>query len=151
MKSIIDIASEYVESQGEVLKGYIYGYKGPIEFITKYYFDFVILTIDGNIPEIPPFVGGACGFTIDKKDKTIKVLSFGEYASLQNKNREILETYDRLKDVKENSTSLSWLKNKYQLTSSELLKIKKDLSTVDIDKEQILVQLEEIIAKNNTY
>ncbi|WP_299683259.1 hypothetical protein [uncultured Dokdonia sp.] len=148
MKSIIDIASEYVDSQGEIIKGYKYGYKGPVEFIKVYYFDFVILTINGKIPDNQSF-GGACGFTIHKKDKTIQTLSFGELATLQIKNKEISDIYDKLKGVKEKSKSLSWLKNKYQLTSSELLKIKKALFTTEMHKDQIMIQLEELVSKKN--
>lgn len=150
MKSIIDIASEYVESQGEIIKGYKYGYKGPVEFISKYYFDFIILTIDGNIPKTPPFAGGYCGFTIDKKDRTIETLSYGELGLLENANREIRDVYTKLKDVKESSKSLGWLKNRYHLTSSELLKIRKALSETELHEEQIIVQLEELISKNRS-
>ncbi len=148
MQLIIKIASEYVESMGEVFSGYKFGFGQAKEFTSKYYFDFIFLTLDGDTPEEPPVAGGACGFTIDKKTMKIETLSFADLGLLEQNEKEINDVYYKLKDLKENSKSLNWLKSKYQLSSPELLKIKKVLTKTDIQKEQIIDQLNELITKN---
>jgi len=147
MKNIEEIASEYVSSFGEVMPGFKYGFTGFREFTFKYYYDFVFLTLNGEVPDEPPVVGGSCGFIIDKKTHEIQTLTFGDFALLENKERELDDIYDKLTNLKENSKSLTWLKFKYQLNSPELLRIKKQLQKIPLQKEIILEQLNEILTK----
>lgn len=68
MKEFEKIALEYIESFGEVMPGFKYRIGENKEYVSKYYYDFVFVTLEGKIPKEPPIAGGACGFTIDKKN-----------------------------------------------------------------------------------
>ena len=144
MKDIELIAKNYVESLGEIVPGYKYGCKFSEKFTFKYYFDFVFLTLDGQVPKEPPVAGGACGFTIDKKSKEIETLSFGDLGLLSQSEEELNEVFDNLNQIKNNSGSLNWLKSKYNLKSSQLLAFKKLLLQTDLKKEVILQQIDKI-------
>ena len=53
MKEIESIAKNYVESLGEILPGYKYSYSFSKDFTFKYYFDFIFLTMDGQVLHKP--------------------------------------------------------------------------------------------------
>lgn len=141
------IAKEFVESQGEIILGFKYGYSDLKEFTSRYYADFQLLTVEGKIPDELPFVGGASGFTIDKKTKVVAVLSFGEYASFQNRELEIEELYQQLLAIKSNNKGFSQLKVKYNLNSKNLLELKRMLDNIDLEKSHILEQLDALLVK----
>lgn len=144
-KKINEIASNYVNSLGEVLPGYTFGYINFNEFIGKYYFDFVFKKIDKKFVDNPPVAGGACGFTIDKVTFEIEQISHSELQELNNLEMKINDVYAKIKNIKNNNTSLNWLKFTYDLTSTELLEIKKMIQKTDFEKKNILEKLNSII------
>lgn len=148
MKSFEEIAHEYVEEQGEILDGFKYTFSNRTDFVQKIYFDFTIIKTDESISKEPPTVGGACGFTIDKRTLEIETLSFGELAQLSIRQKELDEAYGKLQDLKTNSSSLTWFKKKYNLTSPELLQVKKLLSATEVTKDHLLTRFIEIVEKN---
>lgn len=153
MNKIEEIANNYVESFGEVLPGFKYGFANLKEFTSKYYFDFVFKQMNGKIPKEPPIAGGSCGFTIEKKTLKIKNLTYFELGMLESNEKELNEIYDKIKNIKENKSSLSWLKSKFELSSKQLLEIKKTIENTEFEKETVLEQLNRIIktTTNNTH
>ena len=149
MNEIYKIAKEYVDSFGEVYPGYKYGYSDLREFSFKYYFDFIFLSIDNQIPTEPLVAGGACGFIIDKKTKEIEVLTFCDLGELEDSEKELEELYEKLLEIKEESKSLMWLKSKYNLSSHQLLRVKKIIHQTSFIKEKIKEQLNELITTAN--
>lgn len=145
MNEIEKIADNHVNSFGEVLPGFKYGFENLREFTSKYYFDFVFIQMNGVIPKETPIAGGHCGFTIDKKTFEIENLTFGEFGTLTTKERELNEIYGKIKDVKDNNSSLNWLKAKYELNSKQLLEIKKTINATEFEKETLLEQINRII------
>ena len=148
MKEFEKIAQEYIESFGEVMPGFKYRIGENKEYVSKHYYDFVFVTLEGKIPKEPPIAGGACGFTVDKKTRKIEMLSFGDLGLLEQHEEELNEVYSRLTEIKNDSKSLNWLKSKYNLTSRELLKIKKVLSATELGRARVLEETEEIIKIN---
>ena len=153
MNKIEEIANNYVESFGEVLSGFKYGFADLKEFTSKYYFNFVFKQMNGEIPKEPPVAGGHCGFTIEKRTLKIENLTFADLGILESNERELNEVYDKIKDIKENKSSLSWLKSKFELSSKQLLEIKRTIENTEFKKETILEQLNRIIktTTNNNY
>ncbi|WP_412987351.1 hypothetical protein [Pontimicrobium sp. IMCC45349] len=145
MNEIEKIADNYVNSFGEVLPSFKYGFANLKEFTSKYYFDFVFIQTNGEIPEEPPVAGGYCGFTINKKTFEIENLSFGELGILTIKERELNEVYEKIKKIKDNNSSLHWLKSKYELNSKQLLEVKKTIDSTEFKKETVLEQINQII------
>ena len=148
MKEFEKIAQEYIESFGEVIPGFKYGIGENKEFVSKYYYDFVFVTLKGKIPIEPPVAGGACGFTIDKRTKEIEMLSFGDLGILEQHENELNEVYLKLTEIKNDSKSFNWLKCKYNLTSRELLTIKNVLTATEFERDRVLEEIEEIIKTN---
>lgn len=145
MNEIEKIADNYVNSFGEVLPDFRYSFANLREFTSKYYFDFVFTQMNGVIPKEPPVLGGSCGFTIDKKTFEIENLTFGELGMLTVKESELNEIYRKIKNVKDNNSSLHWLKSKYELNTKQLLEIKKTIESTEFEKETILEQINRII------
>ncbi|MDO7138920.1 MULTISPECIES: hypothetical protein [Flavobacteriaceae] len=145
MNEIEKIADNYVDSFGEVLPDFKYGFTDLKEFTSKYYFDFVFTRMNGEIPKEPPVAGGYCGFTIDKKTLEIENLTFAELGMLENYERKLNEIYNKVKDIKENKSSLNWLKSKFELNSEQLLEIKRSIENTEFEKETVLEQLNRII------
>jgi hypothetical protein len=141
----IEIAKEFVENQGEVLPGFKYSFNEPKEYLNYFYFDFIFLTLENKIPDEPPIAGGACGFTVNKLNKKIKVLSFGDLAELDIKNREVDELYQQLLDIQSNNKSFNIIKEKYKLSSKDLLLLKKNLKETSLDKKLIFRQLDNLL------
>ncbi|MCT4640202.1 MAG: hypothetical protein N4A72_21070 [Bacteroidales bacterium] len=148
MQEYEKIAQGYVESFGEVLPGFKFRVGEQREFVWKYYYDFVFVALNGKVPEEPPLAGGACGFTIDKGTKEIEMLTFSDLETLKEKEEELTEIYLRVTDIKNESKSFSWLKSKYDLTSKELLRIKKIIMVSEFDRKTIIEEIENIIATN---
>ncbi|MAB49295.1 MAG: hypothetical protein CMC05_11755 [Flavobacteriaceae bacterium] len=145
MNEIEKIADNYVNSFGEILPGFKYGFANLREFTSKYYFDFVFVQMNEVTPKEPPVAGGSCGFTIDKKTFEIENLTFGELSMLAIKERELNEVYGKIKNVKDNNSFLHWLKSKYELNSKQLLEIKKTINSTEFEKETVLEQINQII------
>ncbi|MGH1385221.1 hypothetical protein [Kordia sp.] len=145
MNKIEKIAHNHVASFGEVVPGYKFGYGELKEFICTYYFDFIFLNLDGNISEEPPVAGGPCGFTIDKKTFEIENLTFADLGMLEQNERELNDIYHKIKNIKENNSSLNWLKSTFNLNSKQLLKIKKVIDNTEFEKETALEQINQII------
>jgi hypothetical protein len=120
-----------------------FGIGSLTEFLTCYYFDFRLLNINGEEYQ-GPAMGGAPGFIITKKDGQPKTISFGDLAVLDRQENEVKEIYKMLLDVKTRDTSLLKLKNKYRLTSGQLLKLKKEFERKEIDRkksEELIVEI----------
>ncbi|MEO1259981.1 MAG: hypothetical protein AAFZ15_14405 [Bacteroidota bacterium] len=149
-KEFRDIAQKFVDRQGVVLPGFRYGVGEHREFIDKHYFNFIFVTLDGQIPDEPPIAGGTVGFTIDKKTKDIRSITHGQLGSLHIQEQEINLVYEKLTALKEKNKSLVWLKSRYGLTSKELLKFKKALKKVDLERKVILNQIADLV-KNIKY
>ena len=76
------IAEKYVAELGEVLPGYIFGIS-EIQILNLYfYFDFILLNLEKQIPKNPPMVGGAPGIIIDKNSGKVEIISFSKLSSL---------------------------------------------------------------------
>jgi len=142
-----NIAQEFTNSFGEVVSGFKYGYSDLKEYSTKYYADLCFLTIENKIPDEPPLVGGAFGFTISKKSKKVNLLNFGEYIAFQEREVEIETLYQQLLAIKSGEREFSLLKAKYNLHSKDLLHLKRILSKEALKKEVIIEQLYMILKK----
>lgn len=142
------IATDYVESLGEILHGFKFGYSNKREFFFEIYYDFILINLDESIPSELPVAGGPAGFIVDKNSYKTKMLSFGELGLLIQRDEELENVYSKLKDIKEDSKSLSWLKSRYNLNSIQLLRIKKMLTNIDFNKQYIIKELDELITKN---
>ncbi len=142
------IAQEYVDSLEEVLPGYKFHFDDRKDFFFKIYYDFVFIDLQGNIPKEPPVVGGAVGFTIDKKTHKIEMLSWADLGLLEKSQKEIEDVYEKVNNIGSNPESLFWLKSKYDLNSSTLLKIKRVLKNTNFTKENVIEELYELIRKN---
>lgn len=144
------IAQEHVESLGEVLPGIKYRFANRKDFFFQVYYDFVFVDLDGNpLPE-PPFVGGAVGFSIDKKTHKTESCSTGDLASMEINQQEQEEVYQKITTAQDNSKSWLWLKSKYGLNSRELLAIKKIVNITNFTKHQVIEELDHLIAKNRS-
>ena len=76
------------------------------------------------------------------------MLSFGDLGLLEQHEEELNEVYSRLTEIKNDLKSLNWLKSKYNLTSRELLRIKKVLSATELGRARVLEETEEISKTN---
>lgn len=76
------------------------------------------------------------------------MLSFGDLGLLEQHEGELNEVYSRLTEIKNDLKSLNWLKSKYNLTSRELLRIKKVLSATELGRARVLEETEEISKTN---
>lgn len=145
-----EIAEKYTKELGEVLPGFIYGINSCEEFLQCYFFDFVFLTLDGKVPEEPPVAGGARGISIDKEKKTVEPVTFVGYALLKREDAEVNHLYKMLENVKARSKLLTTLKSKYNLTSDELLRLKKALENTEVKKENAMQLISELIKRVKT-
>ncbi|MBT1696186.1 hypothetical protein KK083_04830 [Fulvivirgaceae bacterium PWU4] len=113
------------------------------EFLTCYYFDFRLLDANDQEYKEPP-VAGAPGFIVSKNDKQAKTISLGDLGALKRREVELTEIYQMLADVKERNTSLMKLKSKYDLTSKQLLCVKRLLDDHEIDRnssEELITEI----------
>lgn len=145
------IAQNHVDNMGEVFTGFKFGIENPVDFRDRFAFDFIFLTLDGKQPKEPPVAGGARGLTIDKKTAEVTLVSHGVYSSLVIRERELNETYDLINNLKRDKKDLSFIKNKYNLNSKQLLDFSKALEDKELSKETIYQLIAQLIdgVKNN--
>jgi hypothetical protein len=129
------IAQQYVSEMGEVLLGYMLGLGDEEKFIDNYYFDFILLTLKGEIPKEPPLAGGARGLTVNKYDGQIEVQSHGGHAALRDNENKLTETYQLLSDFKNGKLQPTELKAKFDLTSKQLFELSKIIKETDLNRE----------------
>jgi len=131
------IAQQYTSKMGEILPGFTFGLGDEEELTDKYYFDFIWLTLDGQIPEEPPVAGGARGLTVNKHDKQVELTTHGDYGALKDKESKLTEMYLLLSDFKNGKKSLTEVKAKFDLTSEQLLELSKVIKDTELSKERI--------------
>lgn len=131
------IAENYALEIGEIMPGFRFGIGEGVEFTDKYYFDFIWLTLDDQIPNDPPVAGGALGLTVDKDSKKIKEITHGDYFSLRNKDDELENTYQLILSIKTHRRRLNEVKVKYNLDSKQLLEFYKLIGAIEPNKENI--------------
>ncbi len=133
------IAQQYVSEMGEVLPGYMLGLGDEEKFIDNYYFDFILLTLKGEIPKEPPLTGGARGLTVNKYDGQVEVQSHGGHAALRDNENKLTETYQLLSDFKNGKLQPTELKAKFDLTSKQLFELSKIIKETDLNRETTYV------------
>lgn len=133
------IAQQYVSEMGEVLLGYMLGLGDEEKFIDNYYFDFILLTLKGEIPKETPLAGGARGLTVNKYDGQIEVQSHGGHAALRDNENKLTETYQLLSDFKNGKLQPTELKAKFDLTSKQLFELSKIIKETDLNRETTYV------------
>ena len=140
-----NMAQKYTTGMGEVLPGFIFGLGDPEEFYDKFYFDLVFLTLSGEQPLEPPVAGGARGVVVEKRNKEVRPVSHAEYASIVNNQTELEETYEAFIMLKQDKRKLSFIKDKYKLSSSQLLNLIKTMESTDLVTEQTFDTLNKLI------
>lgn len=130
------IARQYTSEIGEVMPGFRVGIGDEEEFTSKYYFDFIWLTLDGQIPEEPPVAGGARGFIVDKHTRQVQVLTHGDYTDFKNEEKRLTEIYHLLTDFKNGQKRLTELKAKFNLNSKQLLELSKVIGDTELSRER---------------
>ena len=130
------IAQNYTSAMGEVLPGYKFGIGGQEEFTYQFYFDFIWLTLAGEIPVEPPFAGGARGLTVNKKDGRVQAITHSDHGSLVREEKTLEEMYNMLSSFKYGKKQLADIKAKFQLSSQELLQLSKLIQDTQITKEK---------------
>ncbi|TCI92140.1 hypothetical protein [Tenacibaculum sp. M341] len=146
MDSFDKIAQQYVKSLDEVSSGFKFTYSDRKEFVFKIYYNFVLVDLQGNIPKKSPVIGGASGFIIDKKTKEVESISFIDLRFLEEKQNELQDIYKKISNIKESTSSFLWLKSKYNINSTKLLKIKKMINKTNSKKQEVIEELYELIA-----
>ncbi|RXK58050.1 hypothetical protein ESA94_18730 [Lacibacter luteus] len=145
------IAQQYVSDIGEVLPEFMFGLGDEEEFVDKYYFDFIWLTLTGQIPEEPPVAGGARGLTVNKYDKKVELISHGGYGVLRDTENKLTETYQLFSDFKNGKTRLQELKAKFDLTSEQLLELSKVIKDTELNREAIYAIINGLLDKVKNY
>jgi hypothetical protein len=79
----IQLARAFCLSQGEVAKNVYFDVNTPVDYADCFYFDFKIVDGQGNPSE--EMLGGAPGFTINKKTCETKIIGWKEYQDLRTK------------------------------------------------------------------
>ena len=131
------IAQQYISQMSEVLPGFKFGIGDEEELTDRYYFEFIWLTLDGQIPEQPPVAGGARGLTVNKNDREVELTTHGGYGVLKDNENKLNETYLLLSDFKNGKTNLAEIKVKFDLTSEQLLVLSKIIKDTELIKERI--------------
>jgi hypothetical protein len=146
-KEAKQIAEEYVLTTGEVIPGFRLGIGDQLEFTGKFYFDFIWLTLDGKVPELPPIAGGSRGFTVDKKDKKIELTNHVSLGALKHNEIELSKTYQLFVDFKNGKGGLTEIKAKYKLNSEQLLELSKLVSHTELKKDKIYEIVDALVKK----
>ena len=145
------IAQQHVSDMGEVLPGFMFGLGDEEEFVDKYYFDFIWLTLNGQIPQEPPVAGGARGLTVNKYDKQVELISHGGYGVLKDIESKLTETYQLLSDFKNGKIRLPEIKAKFDLTSEQLLELSKVIKNTELSRETIFKIVNVLLDKVKNY
>lgn len=146
MHDFDQIAQAYVASLGEISPGITYGFADKKEFFAQVYYDFVYRDASENPTTPNTSLGGACGFCIDKKTTEVTMLSFGELAALEDRQRDLEELYQKITGKEGNPWA--FLKSQYQLNSAQLLQLKKLTKGSAINKEEVLEKLNNLMQRN---
>ena len=145
------IAQQYVSEMGEVLPGFMFGLGDEEKFVNKYYFDFIWITLNGEIPEEPPIAGGTRGLIVNKYDGLIELISHGCYAVLRDSEDKLTKTYQLLSDFKNGKLRLAELKAKFDLTSEQLLEFSKIIKETELNRESTYEIVNRILYKEKNY
>jgi hypothetical protein len=145
------IAQQYVSEMGEVLPGFMFGLGDEEKFVDKYYFDFVWLTLKGEIPEEPPVAGGARGLAVNKYDGQVELVSHGGHAALRDSENKLTETYQLLLDFKNGKLRPTELKAKFDLTSEQLLELSKIIEGTELNREATYEIVNRLLDKVKNY
>ena len=150
MDSVNKIAANHIEKlnqdidAGQNSLSFRYGYGDMIEFSRCYYFDYLILKNErSNID--PPVLGGAPGFTIDKRTNILEITSHQKLSELRKNERQLEEIHIKLNNVKAGNEPLLSLKKLLHLTPSELIELKNRLDREEISDEY----LDQLVQKMN--
>ncbi len=142
------IATKFLDEIGEVMKGFKYGLNSKFEeFNDVFVFEYIYLKLDGRIPKNPPIAGGPRGVCINKKDKKVVFITYGDYFELVQSEKLINETYILFTQFQKNKDNLSYIKSRYNLTSKQLLDLSKLIENETINREQVLEFIERILPK----
>lgn len=142
-----EVARQYAWDMGESLPGFRFGIGNEEEFTDNYYFDFILLTSDGQQPEEPPLAGGPIGLTVNKHNKQVQVLTHGNYAALKHREHTLTEIYQSVLDFKNGIKSLVELKEKSDLNLAQILELSRMITNTQGDKEDIYNKLSEMLYK----
>lgn len=77
-----EIAKGFVKKHGEILPGIFYSISEAKEYSDCFYFNFLLVDKNGQLPSESSMVGGAPGFIIHKASGIPEIISFGKLASL---------------------------------------------------------------------
>jgi len=78
-----EIARSYAKERGEVLPGIYFDVEDGIEYSNCYYFDYMIVDKNGNVPDAHPLIAGAVGIIVDKHSEKAEDISFGRFSELK--------------------------------------------------------------------
>ena len=145
------IARNYTLEMGEVLLGFKLGIGDEEELIDKYYFDFIWLTLNGQIPNEPPIASGARGLTVDKNNSQVKLLTHGGYTVLRERENKLVEMYQLLIDFKNGQKHLADIKAKFDLSSEQLLELLKLIKNTELIKEKTYEIMNRFLDKVKNY
>lgn len=145
------IARNYALGMGEVLPGFKLGIGDEEEFTDKYYFDFIWLTLNDQIPNEPPVAGGACGLTVDKNDSQVELLTHGGYCVLKDSENKLVEMFQLLIDFKNGKKHLADVKSKFDLSSEQLLELSKLIKNTELIKENMYEIINRLLDKVKNY
>ena len=145
------IARQYTLEMGEVLPGFVFGIGNEEEFTDEYYFDFIWLTLDGQVPKEPPVAGGARGLTVNKHKKQVELLTHGGYGVLKDTESRLIKMYQLLSDFKDGKAHLTEVKAKFNLTSEQLLGLSKIVKDTELTKERIYKIVNGLLDKVKNY
>lgn len=140
IQEAMQIAQQYLSKQTIPFIGFKYHLESPKIYLNHFYFDFILETTNNKVSSETPLIGGACGFTIHQQTKKIEVLSFADVAALEIKYQQLENLYEDVLKIKARVKTISSIKTKYQLSTKDLLQIKKHLQQENID-QQFLYQL----------
>ena len=141
-----NIANEYLSKLDKPLPGFLWGLGVAEEIYNKYYFDLHLIA-NNKEKQLEAPVGGARGIIVDRNNKEVKIISHGEFASLQRNQRELDSIYNAFTLLKHDRKNLIVIKSKYKLSSVQLLKLIKELNSAELDREEIFNTISELIKK----
>jgi len=141
------IAQQYVMEMGEIFPGFRFDIGEQEEFTGKFYFDFILVTLDGKRSEEPPFAGGARGVIVDKHNRQVQSISFRDYAALKNMENKLTATHQLLVDFKMGKRRLLEIKAKFNLDSEDLLKFSRVIKNTDLNRETTYAIIKEMLDK----
>ena len=128
---------EKARSRGEIVEDVYYSIANPRDFYNCFYFDYIFVNSKGDLAE-PPFAGGYVGITIDKSTGGLKNITTADLGGLSLRERKINELLKALTEFRENKGSLSFIKEKFNLSSAELLEFSKKIKEQELSRSSIM-------------